>query len=107
MGNGIEILIKQEFLYQSKRSATLGIFEAAYLGRLMYMVANMVDIAIIESTSDGEGESEEEIWSDAEDEMLPCYSDTTGHNQHEAGHKNSGSVRHSWKESDPFNTGLP
>ena len=100
MGNGIEILIKHEFLYQSKRSATLGMFEAAYLGRLIYMVANMVDIAIIESSSDGEGESEDEHWSDAEDKMLLCYSDTTGDNQHEAGYGNNGSVSYSWKESD-------
>ena len=91
MGNGIEILIKQEFLYQAKRSATVGIFEAAYLGRMIYVVANMVDIAIIESPSDGEGESEDEHWSDAEDKMLPCYSDTTGDNEHDTAHGNDGS----------------
>ena len=64
--------MKQEILYKAefdKRSVSMGIFSAAYMGRLIHAVANMVDIAIVQETGDDEGESENEQLSDIDEDI--------------------------------------
>ena len=61
MGNGIELLT-HDVLYRTKfdkRSLEIGILGTAFMGRLMYIAANMVDIVMIVEVSSSDEEEED------------------------------------------------
>lgn len=72
MGNGIEIMMKDDVLHKpkfDKRSVAIGILGAAYMGRLLHTVVNMADIALVEvSSSDEEPERDQESCGDEDSE---------------------------------------
>ena len=61
MGNGIELLT-HDVLYRTKfdkRSLEIGILGTAYMGRLLYIAANMVDIVMIVEVGSSDEEDED------------------------------------------------
>lgn len=73
MGNGIELLT-HDVLYRTKfdkRSLEIGILGTAYMGRLMYIAANMVDIVMIVEVSSSDEEDEDS----GDREICQCHED--------------------------------
>lgn len=76
MGNGIELLT-HGVLYRTKfdkRSLEIGILGTGYMGRLIYIAANMVDIVMIVEVS-GSEEEDEDMRECRDRETCQCHED--------------------------------